>query len=162
MKNTDSRPANQILDAVDEELLRLHSPNSGSPAQASPASEDCNEKVGERPWSRRILDLPSWSGPQAQPCPSYTPTRQELEQLARYWFWELNDVDFYCYTVNQSGSTELRIARLCDDRLWQLQQVLGKETIDRIGAECKEDYERFVGPEDWQEFRSPTRKRNER
>jgi hypothetical protein len=114
--------------------------------------------VGHRPWSRRLRDIPNCDGLKSELCPGYSPTRQELEQLVRYWQWELIDLAFYCFTDDRGGSTELEIAKLCVSKIDALELVLGKESVAEIRDECAEDFRRFVGTEAWEVYLNQIRK----
>ena len=62
-------------------------------------------------------------------------TKHELEQVARYWFDQRLDNDFFCFFYDCSGSYEWRLSRYSSERLHAIGQVLGDDRMRVIENE---------------------------
>ena len=60
------------------------------------------------------------NGGQAVACPEYSPTKHELQQLAKHWIERSLDLDFYWFQTQSTGSSEWREREFAERRLSRL------------------------------------------
>ena len=92
------------------------------------------------------------NGLQAKACPEYTPTRHELQQLAKYWIERILDLDFYWYHTQCTGSSEWREREFAERRLNRLSRVLGRDVVQELEADVCDELRKRFGAESWDSF----------
>jgi hypothetical protein len=93
------------------------------------------------------------NGPGGALAADFQPTNHELIVLAEYWLTTLWDTDFYCYTCNQSGSTEYRLQIYSSLRLEWLVKILGPSVFQEVEQRVDQILGNRFGEDAWREFR---------
>lgn len=71
------------------------------------------------------------NGRGAQEIPEFIPTRHELLELAKYWAREATRTYFFCWSVDQSGSTEIRLIPFAWRRVERIAELLGEDEVNQ-------------------------------
>jgi hypothetical protein len=91
--------------------------------------------------------------------PEFVVTRQELRQLARYWYDERIVHDFWFFIYQTTGGSDLCEHFMIKDHLSRLTQVLGRKAMQEAWDDAvKSVRERNpdITDEDWRVFTSGT------
>lgn len=96
------------------------------------------------------------NGHGAELVPAYVPTRHELRQMVREWYKTALDIRLSRFLYDISGSVEIRLEPYANKRLNQLEEVLGRNEVERIVESVNADAERRTGKERWRIFTSGT------
>ena len=92
------------------------------------------------------------NGPGGVACAGYVPTRHELLQLVRYWITEFLRIETFFFFEGQVGSADWRTSVYAVRRLNRIVGVLGKEAVDAVVSDVKNEFRRRFGDSDWEAF----------
>jgi hypothetical protein len=91
----------------------------------------------------------------------YTPTRNELLQLARYWFIKIIDLDFTHFLYGCTGSSEWRTRQFANRRLNRIAELIGHDDTTEALEDAKKDYSLRVDQRAWRIFVAGSREEQE-
>jgi len=92
------------------------------------------------------------NGTGAEEVDSFTPTRHELIQLAKYWENERLGICWFEFVTGQYGSTETRLKYFARDRIESIGDAIGEADICKALDEVDEKFRSEVGERLWQIF----------
>jgi hypothetical protein len=89
------------------------------------------------------------NGEGSTPCPDYVPTRYEVLELARHWYFELLDLEtYFCYYATV-GSDDWRIMAYAKRRLDRMAAALGMDAVEAVYKEVEAEFRKRMGDRDW-------------
>jgi hypothetical protein len=95
------------------------------------------------------------NGEDSKEIMEFVPTRQELEQLAAYWFRERIERDFDWFVYQCTGSSEWRWSVFIGRRLNRLAEVLGQEAMQAVRDDATKAFRKLnpkITDGDWRIF----------
>ena len=92
------------------------------------------------------------NGRGAEEIEGFTPTRDELIQLVKYWYEVLLDNRYFYFLYGQTGSQEIRENSFAQARIARLETALGRKDIDKAIAEMEAEFSKNLNPEHWEIF----------
>lgn len=93
------------------------------------------------------------NGRGAEEINGFTPTRNELIELVKYWYGVLLDNRYFSFLYAQSGSREIRENPYAQRRIDRLAEALGHEDVDKAIAETEAEFSENLNPEHWEIFK---------
>jgi hypothetical protein len=82
----------------------------------------------------------------------YTPTPEELRELARYWATVYLDLRLFYFETGQIACSDLVKEDDASIRLHEIGMVIGEEAVQEVVDQVKRETARGMGPERWAAF----------
>src|SRR5262249_30721406 len=68
----------------------------------------------------------------------YPLTLEELKAVARLWWEQYIDTEFFCWLYNTTGGTDLRRCEYASRRLKRIEKLLGEAASEKVYAEVRQ------------------------
>jgi len=93
-----------------------------------------------------------WHRTERQPCPEYTPTRQELAMLVGHWVEYILERKLYWFWWGDCPSSDAAEVGYANDRLSQIASIIGEERVLNLEQEASAKQRKKMGEHHWNIF----------
>ena len=90
--------------------------------------------------------------PGAEEILGFTPIRQELIQIVKYWTEEALDLDFFMFIHDQVESHWLRESSFARHRIWRVAKILGEDEVRKAIDEVFTKFGKDLDKRTWDIF----------